>query len=106
MNLRHVVLFGFKTGVGEAEIDEVVSRFRALREQVPGIEAFESGVNNSPEGLNRGLTHAFLLTFATTAARDASLIHPTHVAFAQWVGQFVGTVTVVDYFAQPPAQLL
>ena len=100
MKLRHVVLFGFRTEVGEAEIGEVLRRFGALREQVPGIEAYEAGVNNSPEGLNRGLTHAFLLTFATTAARDAYLIHPTHAAFAEWVGQFIEAVTVVDFWAE------
>ena len=99
MKLRHVVLFGFKADVAEARTSEIVQRFGALRDQVPGIEALEWGVNNSPEGLNRGLTHAFTLTFVTTAARDAYLAHPTHAAFAQWVGEFVEAVTVVDYWA-------
>jgi hypothetical protein len=100
MKLRHVVLFGFKTEVSEAETREISRRFGALPGEVPGIEAFEWGVNNSPEGLNRGLTHAFTLTFATAEARDAYLVHPTHAAFAQWVGQFIEAVTVVDYWAQ------
>ena len=100
MKLRHVVLFGFKTTVGEAEIGEVVRRFVALRTEVPGIEGFERGVNNSPEGLNRGLTHAFTLTFANAADRDAYLIHPTHRAFSRWVGEFIEAVTVIDYWAE------
>jgi len=100
MKLRHVVLFGFKTAVSEAETSEIVRRFHALPAEVPGIDGFESGVNNSPEGLNRGLTHAFTLTFATAEARDAYLAHPAHLAFAIWVGQFIEAVTVVDYWAE------
>jgi pantothenate kinase len=99
MKLRHVVLFGFKSGVGEAEIGEIVRRFVALRTEVPDIEALEWGVNNSPENLNRGLTHAFTLTFASAAERDAYLVHPTHAAFAGWVGAFIEAVTVFDYEA-------
>ncbi len=100
MKLRHVVLFGFKASASPAEVDEVVRRFVALRSAVPGIEAFEWGINASPENLNRGLTHAFTLTFASAAERDAYLIHPTHAAFAQWVGPFIEAVTVVDYAAE------
>lgn len=95
-----MVMFGFKDGTSPAEIETVVTRFHALQTQVPGIEAFEWGVNVSPEGLNQGLSHAFLLDFATEAARDAYLPHPQHKAFADWVGAYVETVTVVDYWAE------
>ena len=98
--LRHVVLFAFKAGVSVAEVDEVVARFAALSRQPLGIETFEWGVNNSPERLNFGHSHCFTLTFASEAARDAYLSHPTHVAFAQWVGAFVEKALVVDYWAR------
>jgi len=98
--LRHVVMFGFKTGTSPEEVAEIVCRFTALKDLVPGIEAFEWGENNSPEGLNQGLSHCFFLCFATAAARDAYLPHPDHKAFADWVGQWVEHVTVLDYWAQ------
>lgn len=101
--LRHVVMFGFKDGTTAEETREIVRRFAELQNLVPGIEAFEWGENNSPEGLNHGLSHCFLLTFATAAARDAYLPHPEHVAFADWVGQWVENVTVLDYWAQEKA---
>ncbi len=97
--LRHVVLFGFRAGTTDAEVGEVVRRFAALRDLVPGIENFEWGVNTSPENLNQGLTHCFSLTFRSTGARDAYLSAPDHVAFADWVGALVEHVTVVDYWA-------
>ena len=98
--LRLAVMLGFKDGAAAADIDELVRRFHALQEEVPGIEAFEWGVNNSPEDLASGLTHFFLLDFASEAARDAYLPHPKHADFAEWTGQFVEKVTVLDYWAR------
>jgi hypothetical protein len=66
---------------------------------VPDIEAFEWGLNTSPEDLNPDLTHCFQLTFHSAAARDAYLIDPAHVAFAEWIGRWVERVTVVDFWA-------
>ncbi len=97
--LRHVVLFGFKPEVSAAQIDNIVERFRALKQLVPGIEAFECGVNVSPEGVAQGHTHCFMLTFASEAARDAYLPHPRHREFVTWVGPFKEKALVVDYWA-------
>lgn len=97
--LRHIVLFGFVPDATEADIAEVVRRFAALRHLVPGVEDFEWGLNNSPENLNRGLTHCFTLSFGSTDERDAYFRAPDHVAFADWVGALVQDVTVVDYWA-------
>ena len=97
--LRHVVLFGFKPGTTQPELDEIVTRFLALKTLVPGIEAIEWGVNNSPEGLDQGHSHCFTLTFPSEAARDAYLPHPDHKAFADWAGRWIARVTVVDYWA-------
>ncbi len=100
MKLRHVVLLGFRKDVGEAETRQVAERFGFLLREVPGIEAYEWGVNCSSEGLSNGLTHCFVLTFATTPARDAYLVHSSHVAFTEWVRPFVNVVTVVDYWTE------
>lgn len=99
--LRHLVLFGFTSETTESEIDEIIHRFSALRESVSDVQAFEWGRNSSPEDLNPALTHCFQLTFHSDAARDAYLIDPAHVAFADWVGAWVEHVTVVDFWAEP-----
>lgn len=96
--LRHIVLFGFKAETTEAEIDEIVSRFAALRDLIPDITGFEWGVNCSPEGKNQGRTHGFTLTFPSDAARDAYLPHPDHIAFANWARPSIERVTVFDYW--------
>ena len=98
--LRHVVLFGFKPSASEAQVEELVTRFRALHGLVPGIDGFEFGTNSSPEGLAQGHSHCFTLTFASDAARDAYLVHPQHRAFADWAGRLIERALVVDYWAQ------
>jgi hypothetical protein len=103
MMLRHIVLFGFKPEVGEAQATQIVRRFEALRREVPGVDSFEWGVNSSPEGLNHGLTHCFVLTFGTAEARDAYLVHPAHVDFARWARAHIEAATVVDYWIENPS---
>jgi hypothetical protein len=99
MKLRHIVLFGFTENADATAISEVVRRFASLNTLVPDIDAFELGENCSPEGLHHGHTHVFVLSFGSAAARDAYLVHPDHVAFANWVKPLVASVTVLDYWA-------
>ena len=61
--LRHVVLFKFKDGTTEKQVKEIEDAFRDLPAKIPEIVDFEWGTNNSPEGINQGLTHCFFLTF-------------------------------------------
>jgi hypothetical protein len=98
--LRHIVMFAFKEGTDDEDLAEIVRRFAALRDLVPGIEDFEWGVNNSPEGKSQGRTHCFTLTFGSTEARDAYLPHPAHKAFAGFARQWIDSVTVFDYWAK------
>ena len=96
--LRHVVMFGWKPGTDAAAIDKVVTAFRNLEHKIKLIKAYEWGINNSPENLNSGLTHCFVLTFRSEADRDAYLIHPAHKAFVAVLSPAPDKVTVVDYW--------
>jgi hypothetical protein len=99
--VRHVVVFKYKAGTTAEQIAEVTAAFRGLEKKVPGIIAFEDGVNNSPEKKNLGFTHVYLLTFKDVAARDAYLPHPDHNKFGQLLGKLkvVEDAFVVDYVA-------
>lgn len=81
--LRHVVVFRYRPDATEEQIRTVTDAFRALQDSIPGIVAFEHGVNNSPEGKDQGFTHVYVITFENAAARDAYLPHPAHQAFGQ-----------------------
>ena len=97
--LRHIVIFKYQPHATDEQIRQVTDAFRALQHSIPGIRAFEHGVNNSPEGKNLGFTHAYTLTFESPAARDTYLPHPAHAQFGALLGQLdlVADVFVVDY---------
>ncbi len=98
--LRHMVMFGFKDSSSEADVQAVVDAFVNLPRQIPSIKAFEHGTNNSPEGLNDGLTHCFLITFDDEAGRAEYLPHPAHKAFGKMLKPHLEKVVVVDYWAE------
>jgi hypothetical protein len=97
--LRHVVLFKFKDTSSAADIKKVEDAFRGLAKKLPLIKSFEWGKNNSPENLNQGLTHCFLVTFSSEKDRDAYLPHPEHQAFVEILKPHLDKVTVIDYWA-------
>lgn len=96
--LRHVVLFKFRADAKPEQVDAIVEAFAALPKQIDVIQSFEWGLNNSPEGLNKGLTHCFLLTFKDERGRDAYLPHAAHKAFVEKVKPIIEDATVVDYW--------
>lgn len=96
--LRHAVFFSFKEESTEANIEEVVDAFRGLPKKIPAIIDFAWGTNNSPEGLDDGFTHCFLLTFKDEAGREEYLPHPEHKAFGDVLRPHMKDVFVIDYW--------
>jgi hypothetical protein len=96
--LRHVVLFKFKEGTSSAEIKKVEDAFSELPSKIPQIMSYEWGLNNSPEGLEKGFTHCFFLTFKSEKDRAVYLPHPDHKAFGQTLSPYLDDVLVVDYW--------
>jgi quinol monooxygenase YgiN len=97
MAIRHLVLVAFKAETTALTQQTLVQGFRDLQHQIPGIIGFEWGVNNSPEGLAQGLTHAFVVKFVDEASRDTYLPHPAHQAFVDQLKPWLADVLVVDY---------
>ncbi|WP_439506179.1 BlaB/IND/MUS family subclass B1 metallo-beta-lactamase [Sediminibacterium sp.] len=98
--LRHVVLFGWKANANKDSIEMAIKAFGELPKQIKTIKDYEWGVNNSPEKLNQGLTHCFVLTFSNEKDRDDYLVHPIHVAFTKLLPNILDKVTVVDYWVK------
>ena len=99
--LRHAVFFSFKNESSEEDIQGVVNAFRELPSKVKEITDFAWGTNNSPEGLNDGFTHCFLLTFKDEAGRAVYLPHDAHKAFGNVLRPHMKSVFVVDYWGTP-----
>jgi hypothetical protein len=96
--LRHVVMFKFKDTATEADIKSVEDAFAALPSKIEEIKGYEFGTNNSPEGLEKGFTHCFFLTFHSEEDRATYLPHPDHKAFGELLGPFLDDVMVIDYW--------
>jgi hypothetical protein len=81
--VKHIVVFKYKASATSSQIAEVTKAFKSLKDKIPGIAKFEYGVNSSPENLNKGFTHVYLVTFENGEARDAYLPHPEHKKFGE-----------------------
>jgi hypothetical protein len=98
--LRHIVLFKFKKEATPETIKNIENEFIALPSKIETIKDFEWGLNNSPEGLNKGLTHCFFVTFDTEEGRATYLPHPAHKAFVSLLGAHLEDVLVLDYWTK------
>ena len=76
--VHHLVLFRFRADLPPEAVPALFAELRALGERIPGITGFSGGADLSKEGLTKGFTHGFSMTFTDAAARDAYLTHPEH----------------------------
>jgi hypothetical protein len=98
---RHVVLFKFKEEASPGTVSQIEGAFRAFCATLPFVTDFEWGMNSSPEGLNDGFTHCFIVTFAGPEGRDAYLPHPAHKAFvSRWLDPYLEKACVIDFAAR------
>lgn len=97
--LRHLVLLRFKPEAPAAGIAAIEAAFCALKGAIDTVKALEWGIDASPEGLSKGFTHGFLLSFDDEAGRDAYLPHPIHLAFVEQLKPLLDDVLVIDYRA-------
>ncbi len=95
---RHVVLFQFKSTTTAEVVRSIEKAFQELGAKLPFVKGFEWGRNSSPEGLDLGLTHCFIVTFGSPADRDTYLPHPEHQAFCRnYLDNNLEKVCVVDF---------
>jgi hypothetical protein len=97
--IRHIVVFKFKSEASQEKIQSIVADFKNLPEKIEEIIDLEYGINNSPENLNMGFTHVFILSFRDTTARDLYLPHPEHQKFTSLLKELdiLDNVFVIDY---------
>ena len=95
--MRHIVLFQFKDSVPKEEVTKIVDAFGKLPEKIDTIIDYEAGTNVSPEKLDQGFTHAFVVTFRDAKARDAYLPHPAHKEFVKLLDGKIEQVLVFDF---------
>ncbi|KAF2745747.1 hypothetical protein M011DRAFT_405786 [Sporormia fimetaria CBS 119925] len=101
----HIVLFQFKQGTSHTAIKEATSKMLGLGKaclhpstRTPYIVSITGGKDNSNEGLQNGMTHAFILHFYSTEDRDYYVDHdPAHQEFKDFVKPIMEKAIVVDF---------
>ncbi len=99
--LKHIVLFTFKSTSSPDEVKNVAKTFAALYGKVPQVKKMEWGINMSPEHLDQGFTHCFTLTFSSEKDLADYQQNPDHKAFQAVLKPHMDKVFVVDYFVEP-----
>ncbi len=97
--LRHIVLLKFNNDASPEDILTVEREFAALPSKIPEIMDFEWGIDNSAEGLDKGFTHSFFVSFKSEEDRAIYLPHHDHLAFVEALQPFLDDVLVIDYWA-------
>ncbi len=95
--VRHYGVFQFKKEIGAAQIEACFRTMKDMVGRIPGLLAMEYGTYSSPEGMNDGFTHGFLMTFDNEASRDAYLPHPIHEHAKDVVVPCLERVVVFDF---------
>lgn len=76
--IRHIVLTKFKTDTPEEVIAEIYRELRSLTEELKGANGFTGGRSTSPEQIERGYNHGFVVDFEHWADLNAYAEHPVH----------------------------
>ncbi|KAL7942255.1 hypothetical protein V8C42DRAFT_333037 [Trichoderma barbatum] len=105
MSLTHTVLFQFKAEAMADDVKAACTRFLALKDNcihpMTGtryIVSLKGGKDNSPEMLQNGISHGFVVEFASTEDRDYYVTtDPAHQAFVKSIGNLVEKAIVVDF---------
>ncbi|WP_390911016.1 Dabb family protein [Pseudosulfitobacter sp. SM2401] len=78
--IRHIVLTKCKPDTSQQRIEEIFAGLEQLVENLDGAQAFTGAPSTSPENLERGYTHGFVIDFDSWAALKTYAEHPEHKA--------------------------
>lgn len=95
--IRHILLIKFKPDADDKQLEVLFSMFEAMPEKVEGVESVEWGINDSPEGKNKGYTHSVVMTFTNEAGRQNYLPHKEHAALKEVFRPLLEDIIVLDY---------
>lgn len=88
-----------KPEVTEEAIQSIFNALRALHDEkiITGLISFSGGIYSSPEGMNKGFTHAFSMIFEDELSRDNYFPHVEHVRVKDMIIPIVDDVVAFDY---------
>jgi hypothetical protein len=103
--ITHVVLFKYRSEVPWSDLEDHFKHFMSLKTRslhpqtdLPLIKSLRAGKNTSWEQFSQGMTHAFILEFASQSDLDYYLTaEPVHVQFSKDAKPLIEDSLVVDF---------
>lgn len=91
--IRHIVLTKFKPETPDDKIAEIYSGLSAVAEKLTGAQNFTGGRSQSPEQIERGYMHGFVIDFDSWDALQNYAANEDHKALGgQLVANAVGGI--------------
>jgi hypothetical protein len=76
--IRHIVFIRFKPEMTDAMIAALFDELYAIKDKLSGVLSITSGKSESPEQMERGYMHGFIVDFADWDALLVYQDHPDH----------------------------
>jgi quinol monooxygenase YgiN len=76
--IRHIVLIRFRPDVDKDAIAAIFADLQAIKAKLPGVLSITAGRSDSPERIERGYMHGFVVDFTDWDALAAYQDHPDH----------------------------
>ena len=100
--IRHIVLVKFNPQTTEARIAEIFAELHNIKDKLDGVLSITAGRSESPEQIERGYMHGFVVDFTDWDALQAYQDHPDHKALgAQLVANAIGGIDGILVFDLP-----
>ena len=94
--VKHIVLFNFKDGTSQADVDATLAALNALPGEIPWARDWSLGKNFSER--EKTYTHALCCHFADRDELKGYLEHPAHVrVLREKIAPFWGQAAIMDY---------
>ncbi len=78
--IRHIVLIKFRPDIPEGDIAALFQELATLTDSLSGAHGFTGGRSESPEQLEQGYLHGFVIDFDDWASLQVYADHPEHQA--------------------------
>jgi Stress responsive A/B Barrel Domain len=100
--IQHIVLVRFRPEMTEGDIARLFTELHEIKGKVGGILAITAGKSQSPEQLERGYMHGFVVDFQNWDALQSYQDHPDHKSFgARLVQAAIGGLDGILVFDLP-----
>ena len=96
--LKMAIFVKFKPDANPEQMKLLENAVSEKLAKLDSMHHLEWGVNNSPETHDKGFTHAGMLTFTDSEARDQTITDPVYQEIADSLGELAENVRILEFW--------